>query len=184
MLFLESPWPILIVGLVVELLLVIALFQTRKGKLLWAIGGVAVLVLAGLLVERYTITDSKLVRKTLDSVAAGLVANSKEKVYDCIVPGPDGGAARGKTDEAFRIAEFYSVSIRNFDVKINYNTSPPTAVAEFTVVVHGKLHLGEMADIGDVTRPVRIKVQLRKQSGRWLIYGDPKHDAREVGGEL
>ncbi len=184
MFFLESPWPILIVGLVLELPLVIALFQTRKGKLLWAIGGVALLVLAGLLVERYTVTDTKLVRKTLEAVATGLKANSKEKVYDCIVTGPDGDPARKRTDDAFSIAEFFEISIRNLDVTINYRASPPTAEAEFTVVVHGRLRAGEMRDLGDVTRPVRIKVELRKQSGRWLIYGDPKHDVQELGGKL
>ena len=32
MFFLESPWPILIVGLVAETLLAVALFRTGKGK--------------------------------------------------------------------------------------------------------------------------------------------------------
>jgi hypothetical protein len=184
MLFLESPWPILIVGLVLELLLVIALFQTRNGKLLWAIGGVAVLVLAGLLVERYTVTDTKRVRQTLESVAAALKANSEEAGYACTVPGPDGDAARGKIHWALGIAEFHEFSIRNLEVNFNYHTSPPTAVASFTVIVRGKGRGGEVADIGEITRPVALKIELRKSSGRWLIYGEPKHDVRELGGDL
>jgi hypothetical protein len=182
--FLESPWPILIVGLVLETLLAIALFQTRKGNLLWPIGAVALLVLAGVLIERNTITDTKRVRQTLEAVAAGLKANKADLVYACIVSGPDGGAARGKTDWALGIAEFHEFSIRNLDVTFNYRTSPPTAEADFVVVVRGKAHGSDYADVGEITRPVRLKIQLRKQSGRWLIYGEPKHDVQELGGQL
>lgn len=94
MFFLESPWPILIVGLVAEALLAVALFRTGRGKLLWPIGGVALLVLLGLVAERYTVTDTKLVRQTLDAAAAGLVANDKDRVKACIVPDPDGDPTR------------------------------------------------------------------------------------------
>jgi hypothetical protein len=184
MLFLESPWPILIVGLVLETMLAIALFQTRNGKLLWVMGGVALLLLVGLFIERNTITDTKRVRQTLEVVAAGLKANKAEQVYACIVPGPDGNLARGKTDWALGIAVFNEVSVRNLDVTFNHQTSPPTATAEFTVVVNGKLRAGDFADVGETTRPVRIRVDLQKQSGRWLIYGEPKHDVQELGGKL
>jgi hypothetical protein len=184
MLFLESPWPILIVGLVLETLLAVALFQTRKGKLLWAMGGVAVLVLIGVLIERNTITDTKLVRQTLESVAAGLRANNREAVYACIVPGPDGGVARGRTDWALGFAEFHEFSIRNLDVTFNYHTSPPTADADFVVIVRGTGHGSNYVDLGEITRPVRLQISLRKTSGRWLIYGNPRHDVHELGGEL
>ena len=92
---LESPWPILIVGLAAETLLAVALFRTGKGKLLWAMGSVAVVVALVLLVERNTVTDTKLVRQTLEETAAGLVANSADRAKACIVPGPDGDAGRG-----------------------------------------------------------------------------------------
>ncbi len=181
---LESPWPILIVGLVLETLLAIALFQTRRGKLLWAMGGVALLVLVGVLIEHNTITDTKRVRQTLEEVAAGLKANKAELVYACIVPGPDGGAARGKTDWALGIAEFHEFSIRNLDVTFNYQTSPPTAQAKFTVTVRGKARGGDYLGAGEITQFVRIEIELRKQSGRWLVCGNPKHDVRELGGQL
>jgi hypothetical protein len=184
MLFLESPWPILIVGLVLEAVLAIALFQTRNGKLLWVIGGVALFVLMGVVIERNTITDTKRVRQTLEAVAAALKANSEETGYACTVPGPDGNAARGKIHWALGIAEFHEFSIRNLEVNFNYHTSPPTAVANFTVIVRGKGRGGEAADIGEITRPVALKIELRKSSGRWLIYGDPKHDVHELGGQL
>lgn len=174
MLFLESPWPFLIVGLVAETLLAVALFRTGKGKLLWAMGGVAVLVLLGWLIEQNTVTDTKRIQQTLEEAAAGLVANNADRVKACIVPGPDGAPARSKTDWAFGVALFREVSIRNLEVKFNYRASPPTAETTFMVFVRGKARGSEYADLGEIAEPRRLDVQLRKQFGRWLIYGEPK----------
>jgi hypothetical protein len=175
MLFLESPWPILVVGLVLETVLAIALFQTRKGKLLWAMGGVAVLILAGVLVERYTVTDTKRVRQTLEAAAAGLVANSRERVEACVVPGPDGNAVREQIRFVLGQGEFHEVSIRNLEVDFNYRTSPFTAEARFTAFVSGRTRGGEIDFAG--SRPYRVTVRLRRESGRWLVY-EVRYDER------
>ncbi len=177
MFFLESPWPILIVGLVAEALLAVALFRTGRGKLLWPIGGVALLVLLGLVAERYTVTDTKLVRQTLDAAAAGLVANDKDRVKACIVPDPDGDPTRAATDEAFRYpVVFRRISISDLDVKFNDRTSPPTADATFMVYVTVRVRGPDSTEIGEITKPVNMKIKLRKHSGRWLVYGQPVHN--------
>jgi len=178
MIFLESPWPILIVGLVAETLLAIALFRTGRGKLLWAMGGVAAVVLLGLFIERSTITDTKRVRQTLEGAAAGLEANNASRVKDYIVPDEDGNAARGETDWALSVAEFREISLHNLEVQFNLHTSPPTAETKFTVFVRGRARHGEYSDMGEIAQPVNMEVKLRKESGRWLIYDAPKHDAR------
>ena len=116
-------------------------------------------------------------RQTLEEVAAGLQANRAEQVKACIVPGADGGPARGKVDWALSRAEFHEISLRNLEVKFNYQTSPPTAEANFTVFVRGKDRSGTLD--GEISRPVFIEVKLRRESDRWLIYGDPKHDVHE-----
>ena len=182
--FLESPWPILIVGLVLETLLAVVLFQTRNSKVLWAMGGAALLVLAGVLIERKTITDTKRVRQTLEAVAAALQANKEESAYACTVSGPDGDAARGKIHWALGIVDFHEFSIRNLEVTFNNQTSPPTAEANFVVIVRGKARGREYLDVGEITRPVKLEIRLRKSSGRWLVYGEPKHDVHELGGQL
>jgi hypothetical protein len=177
MFFLESPWPTLIAGLAIEMALAIALFKSGRGKLLLAMAGVAVLVLAGLLIEHFAPTDTKKIRQTLESTAAALVANDAEKAYPYIVPGPDGGRARELVVWALSRAEFTELSIRNLDVKFNYRTSPPTADTSFTVWVSGRDKSGFYP--GDVHQPVAMTVKLRRESGRWLIYGEPTHDVRE-----
>ena len=95
------------------------------------------------------------------------------------MPGPDGDAARGMVNWALGRAEFRGLSIRNLEVRFNAHTSPPSAETKFTVYVRGRARGAEYADLGEIERPVNMEVQLRKQSGRWLIYGEPRHDVRE-----
>ena len=177
MLFLESPWPILIVGLVFETVLAIALFRTGRGVILGLMGGVALLVLLGVLLEHWTLTDTKRIRQTLDTATAGLLANKATMADTAIVPGGDGDQARTLVRWALSRAEFLELTIRNLEVKFNYQMSPPTAETTFTVWVRGTDRSGLYP--GEISRPVAMNVKLRKESDRWLIYGEPKHDVRE-----
>ncbi len=176
MLFLESPWPILIVGLALEIVLAIALFRTGRGVVLVAMGGVALVVLLGVLLGIRAPTDTKRVRQTLEAAAAGLQAGDAKRVDLCIVPDSDGNSARQLTRWALSRAEFLELTIRNLEVKFNYRTSPPTAETTFTVWVRGT---DRSHTIGEIYQPVKMEVQLRKESGRWLVCGEPKHDVRE-----
>ena len=174
---LESPWPILIAGLVLETVLAILLFRTGRGVLLVAMGGVALLVLLGVLIERSTVTDTKLIQQTLEAAAAGLQANNAKQVEACIVPHADGDAARGRVAWALSRAEFFELSVRHLEVKFNYHVTPPTAEATFTVWVRGRDRSDTVP--GEITRPVMMNVKLRKESGRWLVFGEPRHDVHE-----
>jgi len=69
------------------------------------------------------------------------------------------------------------LTLHNLEVKFNYQTSPPTAVATFTVWVRGSDRSGTYP--GEVYRPVAMNVELRKEDGRWLVFGEPRHDVRE-----
>ena len=177
MLFLESPWPILLLGLAVEVTLAIALIRTGRGALLWAMVGVAIFVLLGIAIERSTITNRKLVTQTLEGAAAALAANDIKQVDAFISPTPDGNPARAKARWALGLVEFMDFSIRNLDVKFINTMSPPTAKATFNVIVHGRGKQGDF--LGEVTRVVAMEVELRKEFGRWLIINTPKHDERE-----
>ena len=100
MLFLESPWPILIVGLVSGNGAGDRAVSHGPGRGAGAMGGVALLVLLGVLIERSTLTDTKRIRQTLEAAAAGLQANNAKQVDACIVPDADGDGARKLVDWA------------------------------------------------------------------------------------
>ena len=137
-------------------------------------GGVALLVLLGVFIEQHLDTDTKRIRRTLDAAAAGLVANDAKQVYACIVPDSDGDAARTATNSALSQARFLEITIRSLEVKFNYQTSPPTSETTFTVWVRGMDRSGMYAS--ETPQPVPMEVKLRKESGRWLVFGKPKYD--------
>ena len=60
-------------------------------------------------------------------------------------------------------------------MKFNYQTSPPTAETTFTVWARGTERSGMVP--GEISEPVAMEVQLRKESGGWLVYGEPKYSA-------
>ena len=69
--FLESPWPILLIGIAVEAVLAVMLLRTGQGRLLWAMLGMAAVVLLGLAVERLVVTDREAVGKHARCVRGG-----------------------------------------------------------------------------------------------------------------
>ena len=166
MIFLESPWPILFIGIVVEAVLGTALMQTGRGKYLVAMIGVAVFVIIGLMVERFVITDRKAVRQTLDAAVAAVRKNDVNGLLDCIAP-----SAKGPRDESRWLMSLVDVEeghISDVEITINRLKSPPTAEANFLAVGRGKDRKGEFPYQGFAQR---VKVQLQLQGGRWLVTG-------------
>ena len=86
MIFLESPWPILLIGIAVEAVLALLLLRTGQGRWLWTMLGVGLLVVLGLLVEHFVVTDRKAIINTLDAAAAAVEANNLNGVLDCLSP--------------------------------------------------------------------------------------------------
>ncbi|MGA2618723.1 MAG: hypothetical protein ABSF26_14005 [Thermoguttaceae bacterium] len=165
MMFLESPWPALLLGIAAEAILLVILVRSGRGVLLWAIGGVALLTALAVVVEQLIPTHRKQVTATLQGAAAALEANDLERLLETISPAAADtrAAARWALDTAL----FVQLQIRNLEIAINSTTSPPTARTTFTAVATGRDRRGEIE--GVFSRPVRMEVDLRRESGRWLI---------------
>ena len=168
MIFLESPWPILFLGIVAEAILLLVLFRTGRGVLLWAIGGVALVVLLGVVIERHVVTDKKLVAQTLDEVCAGLEAGDLNRVLAQISKDPRAAPTREAVRDVLAGFEVIRLSIRGLDFdNVNRTTSPPTASVTFMVIATGRSRHVDM--MGEGTRPGQLRVRLQRESGRWLI---------------
>jgi hypothetical protein len=165
MMFLESPWPILIIGLAAEVVLAVILIQTGRGALLAAMAGVAAVVGIGLLVEHFAVTDRKLITQTLDEAAAAVEANDPPRVLALLAS--DADETRSAAKEHLGKAEFVQVKIFSLEIHVVRTTSPPTAKATFNVLATGKWRNGEFGE--QTLRPFPMFVGLRYESGRWLI---------------
>ncbi len=164
--FTEDSTPVLVIGVIVVALLLLALVKTSRLGLLYAIGGVVVVVGAIVWIEKHTVTDSKQVRGVLYAAAAAAERNDLPGVLVLISP------AATTTQNLVRTqmpqVEIHSVSLNGLQIKVNRLSSPPTATAEFTGVVNGKVKSGLYPYDNIVGR---CRVTLRLEGDRWLIDG-------------
>jgi hypothetical protein len=166
MFFLESPWPILLIVIGVEAVLAVALLQTRRGYLLWAMIGVAAVGLVGLVVERLVVTDREAIENTLDAAVAAAEANDVGRLLDCISP----TAENTRADARWMLSrvEVRSAYIHKLEITINQLTSPPTARAHFQVIGQGTDRKGEFP-YQSYARAATV--ELRLEDDRWLVTG-------------
>ena len=164
--FLESPWPILFIGIAVEAILAIVLLQTRLGRVLWAVIGVAAFVLLGLLVEWLVVTEQEAIEHTLDEAVAAVEANDLDRVLACISP----RAAKPRSEARWILgrADMKRARINGLEIKINRLTNPPTATAKFQAIGAARDRLGEIPYQGFAQN---VTVDLRKEGDRWLVTG-------------
>ena len=162
--FLESPWPILFIGISVEAVLALLLLQTGRGKLLTAMIAVAIFTAAGLIVEHLVITDRKAVVNTLYDAVTAVKANDRNRMLDCISPSvkwPRNTACwlldRVEVEEAY---------LSGLEVTINRLTNPPTAEARFLAIGRAKDKSGQVPYQG---YSQHVVVRLRLEGNRWLV---------------
>ncbi|MEN6452339.1 MAG: hypothetical protein ABFC96_17750 [Thermoguttaceae bacterium] len=164
--FIESPWPWLLIGIIAETVLAILLSQTRRGVFLWAMLGVAAFVGAGLIVERLVVTDREGVEQTLDAAVAAAEANDINRLLPCISPSAE--SVRNQARMLLARVDVKSVWVRHLEIKIKRLTSPKTAEARFVATGQGNDRKGEAA-YATYSAPVTMKFRL--EGGRWLVIG-------------
>jgi hypothetical protein len=160
----EDPLMILIVGAAVEAVLLIALVNTGRGELLYAMIAVGVVVAALLMVERLVVTDRERVQQTLHSAAKALETNDVEAVIAHIAP--DAAPMRHQVRAILPLVEVREARISGLKITFNELTIPPTATAEFVGRVNARwLH-------GTAPRDqylARFTVTLEPVGDRWLM---------------
>jgi len=166
MIFLESPWPILFIGIAVEAVLAVMLLRSGRGYLLWIMIGVAALVAAALLVERFVVTDRKSVEQTLYAAVAAAEANDLNGLLDCISPTAE--PTRADARWMLNRVEVSSAYVRNLQITINRLMNPPTTQVRFQAVGQGRDRRGEFP-YGTFSRAVTV--QLHLEGTRWLVTG-------------
>ncbi len=162
--FLENPVPIIAVGIVVVAILAATYVATKHGGVLLAILGVLVLVIAGVGLEWWVVTDVERIEATLYGAAEALEANDIRQLRTYISP-----AARKTLDMAMRGLERVEVTrakVSTIRIEFIETTSPPTAHVRFNGVVHFDPRT-EMIPYRHYT--AQVFVVLRREGGRWLI---------------
>jgi hypothetical protein len=164
MMFLESPWPIITVGIVLEAILAVMLFTTRRGVLLWAVVGVLVLTGGGVLVERLVVTEREQVEMALDDGIAALKSNQLDRVLTVLAP--TATDTRRQVEWGYGLVEITGVSLHNIQIEVNDLTSPPTAEVGCDVVIYFR---GKSNTITHDRWPGHFTMHYEKHGDRWLV---------------
>lgn len=180
MIFLESPYPILLLGVVVEVILIGLLITTRRGVFLWPIGGVLLLVIAGVAVERWVVTERERIEATLHEAAAAIQSNYLRRVEQFIAKNPK-STVLSRATSYMAMVEFSRIRLHDIKIgEINKLTSPPTV----DVDLYGT------AEFTDRTGMIpyrhyqsNFRVELVKQADGWKVndvWGDPNQPLGKI----
>ena len=161
---LENPIPIILFGIFAEAVLGLILLHTGRGVLLWVMIGVAVLVAAGVGLERMVVTERERIEAVLEAAAVAVAANDKQAVLQCVDPG--NRKTRRLIDRAFGNAEFTKAKITRLDITIKELASPPRATAKITVRVSFDLRSGTNPY---ETYRASFSIELCRTGDKWLI---------------
>jgi hypothetical protein len=166
MFFVENPLRILFVGVVVEAVLAMVLLRTGRGKLLWAMIGVACLFGVLLAVERLVVTDREAVERTLDNAVNAARRNDISGLLACIDPSAE--RPRRLSTWVLNTYEVEEGHIMDVQITVNHLTSPPTARAAFSAVGRARARdrRNELPYRGTAQR---VNVSLQKTGDRWLV---------------
>ena len=161
---LEQPWPILLVGVAVEAILVVALVQTRRLSVMIAMSCVLLLTVAMLALEQLVVTPVEQVEGVLYTTAAALEANDRQAVLARISPGAT--RIRLVVEQGMARLEFTKAKIvGKLEITINELTLPPSATARFLGMINGRT----TSDGQNVTRLARFTIKLRREGDTWLV---------------
>lgn len=163
--FLENSGPILLVGIVLEVLLASALVRTGRGVLLWFMVGVLLCTFAGVLIERFVATPKEQVAATLYGAARAIEHNDVDGLFEHI-----SSTAWYTPERARNVLQQYQVQqarIIQLEIEINELTSPPSATAK----VVGLFTVEDVPAHQVYSGRVLLTVQLRRENDRWRITG-------------
>jgi hypothetical protein len=175
--FVESPWPSLVLGVVLQLILAVILVRTGRATVIaWMVGVLA--ITAGLLVvERIVVTETEEVEDALDSVARALVANDTPAVLALFSPT---STRRGEVQSVLSRVTIREAKIGgDLEIRLNRLTSPPSATTYFTGRIDAKDTRGTIP-YEHVIR--KFKVTLHREGGRWLLFDYADADVRNSQG--
>lgn len=169
----ESPWPVLITGIVIEVVLGLVFQQTGRKAVLAAMVVVLALVAGGLWLERYVVTDREQILLTLDDLAEALTEESIQPVLEFISPTAEKTRAQA-TGDWDRFTIFHAGYSRP-KVSFNRTRSRPTALVEFNAMIEAASRNGQ---IPKNRYPIRVKMEFRLEGDRWLVTDDCKYELR------
>jgi len=164
--FTEDPTPILIAGGIALAVLLVLLLKTGRGIVLVAMGGVIVLMVLALLIDKFVVTDRERVANVIYQAAAAAEQNKPEVVLSFISPSAPGVKAEAQ-HWIGRAKKLETVNISAMEVTLDDKAQPPEATAEFRLFARGEVREGQSTYPGQYLG--RVWVKLRREAEGWRV---------------
>ena len=164
--FVESPWPWLLIGIGVETALAVALLRTQRGAVLWAMLAVAALWRRACWSSGWWSPTGRPWRTRWTPPWPPSKPTTSTGCWAAFLPRPKASAAMARL--VLDRVEVRSVWIRDLEIKVNRLTSPWTAKARFLAIGNGRDRKNEFPYD---TFSRRVVVKFRREGDRWLVTG-------------
>lgn len=162
---LESPWPALSLGVVLELILAIVLVRTGRSIVLVAMVVVLLVTSGFVLLERWVVTQQEEIENALQRAEATLERNDAPAVLALFTQN-----SPRRNEVANVLARFHVRDAhigRDLEIAPDVSTDPPSVRASFTGRVEGSDSRGEVP-YEQVIR--KFTVTLHRVGDQWLIH--------------
>lgn len=167
----ENPFWILLIGTTAAILCGVLWSQTQRRELFWGTGGIVILTLILLAVERFVETDREALRDTITTMADTVESNDVPGLIAFIDPSAE--ECRRRAEAEMPSYEFKRCNVVSYNALAFDNPSDPKkAMAVFFVWADVKLRAGGYES--NVRRRVTLFFK-KKDDGDWLVY-DYDHD--------
>jgi len=160
----EDPTLYYVCGGLVEVVLLVVLWRTGRGVVLWYMAGVLAVGRGGVLLERLVVTDREQIQAAVEGARQAVAANDLPEVLSYMAP--TATEIRQAAEEALRVVRFEEATVHDLQITGDRQARPPRAEARLTGVAtldarHGQDALGKYM--------ATLKVQYELLEGRWLV---------------
>ena len=163
-LFLESPVSVGVIGGVLVLIAMFAWINSGSKPALYVAIILLLLTAVSVIISINVKTDREQIQNVLTSVAEAVEENDLEQVLTFVHPHAVEGVMRAKTElPSYKFTEARITGVKS--IRVDKRTRPPSAVAEFHVVVS---LTGQGNQFNSIRRFVRCF--FLNSDGRWLVH--------------
>ena len=172
----EQQLVIVVIGVALILALGAAWSASGRKEPLYAIAGVLVLLIAGLITERLVVTDREAIRATLAQMARDVQNNNRRATLQHIYSGAR--ELRLKVESELRDYHFTECRITKVHkIDVDDRAEPRSAIVEFNVIGSGSSEKESIGTVEHFPRWVRLQM-IREKDGRWTV-SKLEHDSPE-----
>jgi hypothetical protein len=164
----ENPLPLLILGLLAQVILGLILWQTGRGWLMFVMIMLAITNVVLLVLSFVIVTEKEEIAGTLKQLGQTLELNQPDKVMEFI--SPSASALRGNATRLLKRVKIYEARVAS-EVDVRFDVPSSTeAQPSATVVFLARIRAKDTKDTSPYEQLAqRFKVKMRKENDHWLV---------------